>query len=245
MGFRTQASAAFAARVSGRSFPWRDAPSSSSLDGWRSRWRLRAYAQTAPSITTQLDHAQAAPSVTTQLDHAQTDLRNLERSAGAPDVDDPALAKLYFDVPPIEAGIHQAIDPLRPQLVDVDARLSALGPAPKSGAPPEAAAIAHDRKAFTAQHEALDAQIKRGDLMLVEADQLEQQLASGASTPSRSASASAPSLFSIRRFGARLRPSCPATSPGGPRSSRTGRKSRARRRALSHWLWRGCSSRSP
>ena len=79
---------------------------------------------------------------------------------------------------PIEAEIHQAIDPLRPQLADVDARLSALGPAPKPGAPPEAAAIAHDRKTFTAQHEALDGQIKRGDLMLVEAGQLEQQLAS-------------------------------------------------------------------
>ena len=58
-------------------------------------------------------HAQAAPSVPAQLDHAQADLRDLGRSARAPDLGDTALAKLYADVAPIEAEIHQAIDPLR------------------------------------------------------------------------------------------------------------------------------------
>jgi len=122
-------------------------------------------------------HAQAAPSVPAQLDHVQAELHELKRSAGGSDVDDTGLAKLYFAVPPIEGELHQAVDPLRPQLAAVDAQLNALGPAPKPGAPPETAAITHDRKSFTAQHEALDGQIKRGELLLVEADQLAQQLA--------------------------------------------------------------------
>jgi small-conductance mechanosensitive channel len=120
--------------------------------------------------------AQAAPQGA--LDHAQAELKALEQGAAGPGVDDAALDKLDAAIPPIETEIQAAIGPLGPELKAADLRLAALGPAPKPGAPPEAAAIAQDRRTLTAQRVALDGAVKRGKLLLVEADQLAQQLAS-------------------------------------------------------------------
>lgn len=130
-----------------------------------------APAATAPSPSA------AAASAAAKLDHAQSDLRALWREARKPGLDNDAVSKLQSALAPVQAEIHAAVDPLKATLADVDERLAALGPAPKPGAPPEAGTIAHDRRTLTGLHVALDAQIKRGDLLLVEADQLGEVLA--------------------------------------------------------------------
>jgi small-conductance mechanosensitive channel len=125
-----------------------------------------AYAQASP---------QSSPSA--QLDNAQSELKALEQAADRAEGDAQALAGLSGEVAPIKADVQGVIDQLRPELQAADQNLSLLGQAPKPGAPPEAAQIAHDRRALTDQHMALDAAIKRGKLLLAEADRLSGRIA--------------------------------------------------------------------
>lgn len=120
----------------------------------------------------------ADPAPKAALDAAQAQLRTLEQSAARPDADDETLNRLDGSLGPVSAQVHAAVDPLRGQLKGVDARLLALGTAPGPNGPPEAPAIAKERRSLTAEHMVLDATIKRADLLLVEAEQLGQRLSS-------------------------------------------------------------------
>lgn len=135
------------------------------------------FAWVALSLAASGAHAQTASSAKAQLDHAQSEIRDLWRKAAGAGADKAKLTQLYNQVGPIQTEIQQAVDPLQPQLNAVDQLLGALGPAPKPGAPPEAPDIAHKRKALSAQHEALDGQIKRASELVTEANQLATQLA--------------------------------------------------------------------
>jgi small-conductance mechanosensitive channel len=120
--------------------------------------------------------AQGRAAASAALDHAQARLAEVQQAARARTLDDATLARLIDALTPLRPQLRQDLEPLKAQLKAADARLAELGSPPRPGAPPEAPAIARARAVQTALRASLDAEIRRGGLLLVETDQLADDL---------------------------------------------------------------------
>ncbi len=88
------------------------------------------------------------------------------------DLSDDQIQARLAAIPPIQAKLTDAVAALTPRLVDADARLAQLGPAPGPGQPAETSEIAKERRALTEFHQMVDGEIKQSNLLQVEAAQL-------------------------------------------------------------------------
>lgn len=118
----------------------------------------------------------AAAAPIAPLDRVQGELAALEQQAQASDLDDDALARLSARLAPIQAELGDILAPLNARAQATSVRLARLGPAPPRGAPPESVDVAKARADQTAAKARLEADLKRGGLLQVEADQFGRDL---------------------------------------------------------------------
>ncbi len=112
------------------------------------------------------------------VDQAEADLHGVASGVRSQALDDQELQARVAAIPAIQARLGEAADALAPRLQDADARLAQLGPAPTPGQPAENPEIAASRKSLTQFREAVDTELKQARLLSVEADQINNDLAS-------------------------------------------------------------------
>ena len=105
------------------------------------------------------------------LSKATADLQATASGIRSPSTSDEVLRARLAAIPSIQAQLNQVLGRLTPRLADVDARLAQLGPTPGPGQPPDAPATAAARAGLLHAHQAVDADIKRANLLTVEAAQ--------------------------------------------------------------------------
>jgi potassium efflux system protein len=110
-----------------------------------------------------------APESAKFLDEAGQRIADIRKQLGG-DVDDSSLDEFRDVVAAIGTQATALADDRAPQLAALQARLAELGPAPAKGAS-EAADIAAQRADLVKQGAALDAEIKRAKLLIVDAQQ--------------------------------------------------------------------------
>ncbi|WP_210358464.1 DUF3772 domain-containing protein [Sphingomonas beigongshangi] len=104
-----------------------------------------------------------------QIDAAEIDLRSVDRALDGR-VARGDIKTLRGKITNAQQDARNAAEQLHDQLALVDARIAQLGPAPKDGS--EAPDIHAQRSRLAQQHSTLDAAVKRGNLLGVEAEQL-------------------------------------------------------------------------
>ncbi len=85
---------------------------------------------------------------------------------------DEELARVRIDIDKIPGEARTAISAIEPRLAEIKAQIDKLGPAPKSGEPPESAEVAAERTRLNALSAELDGAIKSAELADVKARQL-------------------------------------------------------------------------
>jgi potassium-dependent mechanosensitive channel len=105
------------------------------------------------------------------FDDARLQIATIRKQLVA-DVEDTNLDAFRDGAVAIAAEADALVADRTPKLAELDARLAELGAPPVKGSPPEAADIAAQRAAITKQREALDAEIKRAKLLVVDSQQL-------------------------------------------------------------------------
>ena len=111
-----------------------------------------------------------------QVAAAAARLHAVEAAVAPPGLDDAALQANIAELIPADDAFDAAVAALTPRLSAIDARLTELGPPPAANQPPEAPEIAQERAQLTANHRAVDAELKQAKLLTVELDQLTTQL---------------------------------------------------------------------
>ncbi len=112
--------------------------------------------------------AQALDQLDNHLDSLKAALKGKQPTAPLADLRNAALG--------VQDQARQLAGSLTPQMAALQAQLAVLGPSPDKGAPPEAAAVAAQRRQLDKAQAALDAQIKQAQLLSQSALQLAAQL---------------------------------------------------------------------
>ena len=112
--------------------------------------------------------AQTLDQLTGQLDSVRTELKSKD--------DNPPLADLRATALGVQDQARQLAASLAPQMAALQAQLTVLGPAPASGAAPEASEVAAQRRQLDRAQANLDAQIKQAQLLSQNALQLAAQI---------------------------------------------------------------------
>jgi potassium efflux system protein len=134
----------------------------------------------APALTQTAAPAANSDSVAAQaaaMDQAESDLRTLGQGLHTKRLDDDELKSRLAAISPVQTRIAAALGVLTPRLGDIDARLAQLGPPPGPGQPREDPDNAATRAKLTQFRAQVDAEIKQGRLLTVEADQLAKSVA--------------------------------------------------------------------
>jgi potassium-dependent mechanosensitive channel len=111
------------------------------------------------------------PATDVALGKATADLQAAASGIRSPSTSDEALRARLAAIPSIQAELSQVLGQLTPRLADADARLAQLGPTPSAGQPPDAPATAAARTGLLHARQAIDADIKRANLLTVETSQ--------------------------------------------------------------------------
>lgn len=121
----------------------------------------------------------AMPVAAVGLQVAQYDaqLRAMAHDAENPRLDDAALRQKAAAIVPIDQALDAIVADLAARTAAIDARLAELGPAPKTGEPPEAAEITQERNRVIASRQAIDTEARQARVLTVATDQLTTRLA--------------------------------------------------------------------
>jgi small-conductance mechanosensitive channel len=109
------------------------------------------------------------------LDEARQRIADARKQLDGGDVDDAALAQLREQMGAVDTHANTLLGELAPKLEAITARIDQLGPAPAKGG--EARDIAVQRAELEKQRSALDADIKRAKLLIVDSGQVVAQVA--------------------------------------------------------------------
>jgi small-conductance mechanosensitive channel len=121
-----------------------------------------------PASTPAATPAPSLEQLTEQLDTVRAELKSKD--------DNPPLADLRATALAVQDQARQLAASLAPQMAALQAQLTVLGPAPASGAPPEASEVAAQRRQLDRAQANLDAQIKQAQLLSQNALQLAAQI---------------------------------------------------------------------
>ncbi|MDH7798205.1 MULTISPECIES: DUF3772 domain-containing protein [unclassified Beijerinckia] len=113
-----------------------------------------------------------AATVGAKIDAARASLSQVEKSLANQDLSDAALLGLRNDLDPVTQSIQDALSELTPRLDEIKTRLDQLGPKPAAGATPEAQGVTTERDDQQKRFNDIDAQVKRGRLLLVQTEQV-------------------------------------------------------------------------
>ena len=119
--------------------------------------------------------AAQSPDVGKLLDESRQRIADARKQLDGGDVDDATLAALRDAMGAIDTHANTLLGDLAPRFDAVSARLAELGPAPPKGG--EAKDIAAQRADLDRQRAALDADIKRAKLLIVDSGQVVAQVA--------------------------------------------------------------------
>ena len=121
----------------------------------------------------------AMPVAAVGLQVAQYDaqLRAMAHDAENSRLDDAALRQKAAAIVPIDQALDAIVADLAARTAAIDARLAELGPAPKTGEPPEAAEITQERNRVIASRQAIDTEARQARVLTVATDQLTTRLA--------------------------------------------------------------------
>ena len=108
---------------------------------------------------------------TAQLDSARAILDQTEQTLTRGDLSDQTLQNLRAGIDPLPQSLQMVIDGLQPRLSDIRARIAQLGPRPAPDAPPESPEIAAERDQQQKQYDAIDAIVKRANLIAKQVEQ--------------------------------------------------------------------------
>jgi small-conductance mechanosensitive channel len=111
-----------------------------------------------------------------RLDKAEAQLRAIRVEVRSSGLDDAALKDEQAAIAPIQADLADALATLTPRLLDAQARLAELGPAPAAGQPPESDDVAANRARLVRIQSNMDSNSKRARLLTVEAGQLNESI---------------------------------------------------------------------
>ncbi|MDJ0942618.1 MAG: mechanosensitive ion channel [Kiloniellales bacterium] len=117
-----------------------------------------------------------APSFEDRLKAWNQALATAEAESRGPTLSEPRANEIRADLGQLRAAASIAIAEAETELSRIETRLAALGPAPAEGEPPEAEAIADQRKAFRQEIAELDAQVKESELVITKANQLDGRI---------------------------------------------------------------------
>lgn len=147
--------------------------------GWRA-WLLLCTGMLLAMVTPPVGAGEAAspPSAQQILETARGQLEEVREQLRATDITDAALLVLRGQVERVRQEAGKIADNLAPELESVRARLNELGPAPPAGDAAEADDVAAQRGQLSKTQAELDARVKLARLLVVEADQLNEDILS-------------------------------------------------------------------
>jgi small-conductance mechanosensitive channel len=112
-----------------------------------------------------------------ELESIRQTLNVIEGELRQPGLSAKAVTELGRTIAPVRDEARAKVSGLEPRVADAQSRLKQLGPPPAKDAPPEAEAIAAERKLLTQRFDALDGNLRQARLLAVRADQLAAQIA--------------------------------------------------------------------
>lgn len=134
-----------------------------------------ALAQDAPSspdapasASSTQDPAKTLAALSKQLDDLKTSFNNKSGNA--------SLTELRTQAGEVQQQADQLVQTLTPELESAQTRLTVLGPAPATGAPPETPAVSQQRRQLERDKAKLDSQIKQAQLLSQDAIKLASQI---------------------------------------------------------------------
>jgi potassium-dependent mechanosensitive channel len=107
---------------------------------------------------------------------AKSDLKDIAPGPQARDLSDSDIESRLARIPPIEAGLGDALASLTPRQQDLQARLAELGAAPKPGQPPEDRQTAQLRADVTRRLTTVNGEVAQARLLDVTLDQISADL---------------------------------------------------------------------
>ncbi|MGP0058989.1 MAG: DUF3772 domain-containing protein, partial [Beijerinckiaceae bacterium] len=117
-------------------------------------------------------HAQVPEDVEARkLDEIAANLQRIDSTLQGHDLTDQDLQSLRDQLTPLGVDVDKVIGRLTPRLAAVNTRLEQLGALPDAKAPPEDPQVTADRAEQQKTHDAIDALLKRGNLLAVQIEQ--------------------------------------------------------------------------
>lgn len=130
------------------------------------------YAQSPDAQASTATPAQTLQQLSGQLNAVKSTLSSAQKDK----LDNTALADLRTRTMDVQGQAQQLADGLAPQMSALQAQLTVLGPAPAKGAPPEAPAVAVQRRQLDKAQAALNAQIVQAKSLNLDAAQVMAQI---------------------------------------------------------------------
>ncbi|MEY2700726.1 MAG: hypothetical protein RIQ52_1481 [Pseudomonadota bacterium] len=108
----------------------------------------------------------------------QQALDRTEKSLAHGDISDDALLRTRTDLNSLRLEVRLAAEQAEPELQAIRDELTALGPPPQTGEPPEAASLAGKRKAINDHFAAVEGSIKESGLLVARSERILRELGS-------------------------------------------------------------------